>query len=275
MEISSPETVDHVDTALSVPEPETETPSSKLQVDNEANTPHVTSPSAQPSTTQSHVPSQVDLTTVSSVAAVVVSTSNLLKQATSRLEAAFLSNLQPASNVSTVQGRATFSRLFLPPPPLPPPLLEQQGVPPQSVKQAHTEVASKGISQAPSKESLKESGCASPSLAQSKGSKASRSHKRISQTSSVSSMKKGDTSKSVKKDKDKQKESIKRDVEKYCTPGDYVLIVSDVTDPLPYPGSRLKPSFVQVKAIAHKRSRRETGPTLPTKEYSVPPSRLE
>jgi hypothetical protein len=60
-----------------------------------------------------------------------------------------------------------------------------------------------------------------------------------------------------------------------CFIGDYVLIVSDVTDPLPYPGSRLKPSFVQVKAIAHKRSRRETGPTLPTKEYSVPPSRLE
>ena len=208
---------------LPLPEPEHEATSSstKLQVDVEATTPLAAPPSVLQSTTQSNVPSQVDLSTVSSVAAVVVSTSNLLRQATSKLEAAFLSSLLPVCDVTTVKGRATFSRLYIPPPPPPPPpLTEQQSPLACNARQAPTEVASKGSFHTASKESLKESGAASPSLTPNKGSKGSRLHtKKLSQTSSVSSMKKGDMSKSVKRDKDKQREAVKRDVEKYCIPG--------------------------------------------------------
>lgn len=175
------------------------------------------------STAQSNVSSQVELSRVSSVATVLLSTTSLLRHATSELETNFLSTLQKVCDVTTDMGRATFSSLFLPP--LPTPLQTEQrssespgiGGDAQKGDEIALDLKGKGNLSSASRESFRDTATPSPSKGR------SRLHSKKSLSSpmgSTSSMKKMDPGKPVKGKKDKQKEGRKvLDADQYCKPG--------------------------------------------------------
>ena len=179
------------------------------------------------STVQSTYTSQVELSAgESSVTAYLDSTTSLLNHATAELETTFLCNLQQVGNVATVNGRATFSRLFIPPLPLPCDMENSHSR--QDVidcvrkgGELSSDDPSKLKFTSSSKESLKQMEPPSPVPSYVRG-KGNRNQRKLSSvTSSTSSIKKGESGKLLKKEKDanKHKEINKVEADKYCKTG--------------------------------------------------------
>eukprot|EP00118_Oscarella_pearsei_P006682 m.30642 g.30642 ORF g.30642 m.30642 type:complete len:564 (+) comp31372_c0_seq1:46-1737(+) len=216
----------------------------QLEIDIEPPTPH------PPMNEDAAVPDSPPLGSLApSIAASALQTHSTpsLAQSIDGLDVFF----QPVPVLSTVKGEATVNGLAFPPPPPPPPPAIVEAISRVETPEVSGKL-SKDSTPSTSKHSLKDSRSSTPSKL--KGSRGQSRKSSSLMASNASS--KTDVSKGGKKVTGKEKESKgSEDSSRYCKIGDYVIFVSDVTEP-PFLGERLETGCLHVKVTKEKKSKR-------------------